>query len=189
MIRHTPTIHDLRQRRTRLTGLTLVEVLMVVVILGIAATIAITSTGDTSDMQVRAATRELTSILLYTQTQAIASQQVRKVVFDDAQHGYRVEDIDGNIIPDPLNAPPAGADPNDYGMQKKFPETKTYKKVTINAVDFNGTDTVWFNDLGAPYGGDDLPLNAAGSVTLGAGTFQIRIDVEPVSGRIKLTEL
>ncbi len=173
-------IPDVRRRCARPSGLTLIEVLMVVAILGIAATIVISTTGDTSDLQVRAAARELTSVLLYAQTLAIAAQQTRQVVFDDVQHGYQVQDSDGNVITDPVN---------NTGMQMTFPTNKNYRRVTIANININGTSAVAFNDLGAPLDGNGDPLNTAANVTLAAGTIQIRIDVEPVSGKINLTEL
>ena len=64
------------------------------------------------------------------------------------------------------------------------------KSVTIDTVNFDGTDRVWFDRLGAPYSGaiiTNTPL-MLGEVTVRAGSSSYTVTVEPVSGRIKVNE-
>ena len=169
------------------SGLTLVEILMVVLIIGIASTVAITMLGSSGDLQVRAAARALVADLLYAQTRAISMQQPCKVVFDTTHQSYELQDAAGHVIADPAHPAPAGADPNDYNYQVFLGAGSRYSKVNLSQVNFNGTSTVWFDDMGAPYGGDNNPLTS-GTAQLTADALQIQVHVEPVTGRINLTE-
>lgn len=161
-------------------GFTLIELLMVVAILGIAATVAISTMGDTADMQARAAARELMATMLYAQTFAISTQQDCKVIFDADAESFAVRNAADAVVTNPYN--PA------HGLEITYPNSSQYRRVTLSDVDFNGESTVLFDDLGAPYDGDGHQLNV-GHVTLTAGGTSLRIDVTPVSGRISITEL
>ena len=85
------------KRNKQQGGFTLAEVLVVLVILGIAATVVIPMIGDTSGMRVTSAARLLASTLLFTQTAAISQQQQYQVVFDVAGESYEVQDAAGNV--------------------------------------------------------------------------------------------
>ena len=56
-------------------GFTLAEVLVVLFILGIASVIVIPMIGDSSDLQVTSAARQIASALLFAQTASITDQQ------------------------------------------------------------------------------------------------------------------
>ena len=61
--------------------------------------------------------------------------------------------------------------------------------VKIDSVNFDGTNVVWFDLLGAPHSGaigaSPTPLTV-GSVVITAGDRNITINVEPVTGRIQI---
>ena len=69
-------------------GFTLAEVLVVLIILGIAATIVIPMIGDTSGMRVTSAVRHISSTLMFAQTAAISAQQPVQVIFDADAESY-----------------------------------------------------------------------------------------------------
>lgn len=157
---------------------TLIELMMVVVILGVAATIAVPMLGNTHAMQVTSAARQLASTLLYAQTSAIATQQQLQVVFDTAANHYEVQDAAGNVIDNPVSGKP---------YQVQFGATGELQNVTLSVADFNSTNTVWFDRMGAPYGGAisaSPPPLASGLVTVNSGDDQMTIRVEPITGRI-----
>ena len=79
-------------------GFTLAEVLVVLVILGIASAIVIPMIGDTSNLRASSAARQIASTLLFTQTSAITDQQQYQVVFDSVNNCYEVQDQDGDVI-------------------------------------------------------------------------------------------
>ena len=69
-------------------GFTLVEILAVVVILGIASAIIIPQMGTRDDMRAAAAARTLVADLIYAQNQAITSGRMVYVKFDVANNKY-----------------------------------------------------------------------------------------------------
>src|SRR5687768_7200473 len=73
-------------------GFTLVEILMVVVILGIASAVIVPQIGTRSDLKARAAARMVVADLIYAQNMAIATQKWHYVQFDTTNNRYTVYD-------------------------------------------------------------------------------------------------
>src|SRR5690242_16864757 len=73
-----------RQSRSkgRAAGFTLVEILVVVVILGIAAAVIVPNMGTRSDLKAAAAARMIMADLIYAQNRAISTQTKHYVTFD-----------------------------------------------------------------------------------------------------------
>src|SRR5687768_16768097 len=82
---------------------TLVEILVVVIILGIAGAIIVPSLGTRDDLRAAAAARVIMADLIYTQNLAITNQGNRYVVFDVANQEYRVTDATGGTIDHPVD--------------------------------------------------------------------------------------
>jgi type II secretion system protein H len=95
----------LRARRVRGgAGFTLVEILAVIVILGIASAIVIPQIGTRDDMRVKAAARTLIADLIYAQNLAISTGQVVYVRFDVAGNQY-------SMLTNPANSKAKKGDP------------------------------------------------------------------------------
>ena len=170
------------KKESKRTAFTLAEVLVVVVILGIAGAVIIPMISDSTDLQATSAARQIVSALLFAQTAAIAHQEQYQVVFDTVLSSYEVQDSTGAVIDSPV------ASGTDYRVV--FSEISQLKSVTIDTVNFDGKDRVWFDRLGAPYSGpfaDKKPL-MNGEVTVRAGSRSYVVSVEPVSGRISVAE-
>ena len=161
---------------------TLIEVLVVVVILGIAAVITVPMIADTADLQATSAARQIVSTLLFTQTACITKQETYQMVFDSVTDSYSVQDAGGNVIDDPVIA--------GKQMQLSYPDSSDLSHVTLNSADFNGTDRIWFNRLGEPYAGNPAGNNpmTSGTIVVQSGDKQITVTVEPVTGRVTLSE-
>src|SRR2546421_10931160 len=80
------------------SGFTLVEILVVVIILGIAGAIIVPSIGSRNDLKAAAAAREIIADLIYTQNLAVTSQGNRYVKFGVGNQQYSVTDSAGRII-------------------------------------------------------------------------------------------
>ncbi|MBN2375548.1 MAG: prepilin-type N-terminal cleavage/methylation domain-containing protein [Sedimentisphaerales bacterium] len=172
---------DKRTVKNSAAGFTLAEVLVVVVIIGIAAIIAIPMVSSTSGMQVTSAAREISSALLYAQTVSISTKNQYQVVFDTANNSYSVCDAAGNVIKNPVFV-------NEL-YQVDYDNDDRRKNLSLVTADFDGTNTVWFDQLGSPYAGaisaSPTTMNS-GTITVQAGDKSMNITIEPFTGRINI---
>ncbi len=159
-------------------GFTLIEIIMVVVILGIAALAVVPMLSSAADIQVRTAANMIAADLEYAKNMAITQQKNYSVVFDIVNETYEIRDDTATVIGHPVNVG------RDFVVD--FANDGRLDQVDIALADFDpGSElTVTFDYLGGPYSGGD-PLNA-GSVDLQAGTFTMTVTVEPVTGYVKI---
>ncbi|HOQ04070.1 MAG TPA: GspH/FimT family protein [Anaerohalosphaeraceae bacterium] len=169
-----------RDRRQTLSGFTLVEIIVVVVILAIVSLAAIPVLGTAADMQVRSAADKIAADLDYAKGLAVTRQKTYTVVFSPSQEKYQVQDDTGAVLNHPLRNGP---------FVEEFTKDRRMKKVDLVSTTLSG-DAVTFDYLGTPYAGTDTssPLNAAGRVTLQADSFVLYIDIEPVTGYVSITK-
>ena len=152
-------------------GFTLIEMLIVVVILSIAALAAIPMFSSGADMQIRSAANMIASDLEYARSMAISRGQKYSVVFDENTESYSIKKA-------------GDTNPIDHPVKKGFPYTISFKtdsrlsKVDITNVNFNSTSTVRFNYIGSPDNG--------GTVNLQAGSITATVNVEPITGFITI---
>lgn len=153
---------------------TIIEILIVVVILAIAALTAIPMMSSAGSVQVRSAANMIAADLEYAKSLAISRGQNFWVVFDEVEESYRIEGLDeyGNRIT--IEHPVKKGSYYVIDFQKEGLD-----RVDITDVDFNGTSQVRFDYLGSPDNG--------GTVTVQAGGTTATISVEPVTGYITVT--
>ena len=77
-----------RSTATRSGGFTLIEIIIVVVILGIAAAMAVPMFSGAADMQLRSAANRIAADLDYAKGLAVTHQQPFTVVFSTAGESY-----------------------------------------------------------------------------------------------------
>src|SRR5215213_5163177 len=80
----------LQRRNGSIGGFTLIEILVVVVILGIAAAIVVPAIGSRSDLKATSAARMIMADLIYTQNRSISQQKWHYVRFDKTAQSYEV---------------------------------------------------------------------------------------------------
>lgn len=158
-------------------GFTLVEILIVVVIIGIAAAIAVPMMSSAGSMQARAAASMVAADLEYAKSMAISRGQIYSVVFDKVNETYQIEDKDGAVIPHPVK--------KGFDYVVDFTTDGRLDRVDIGDVSFDGTSKVSFDYLGSPWNGSGTPLNS-GVITLQAGSAAETVSVEPVTGFISI---
>ena len=151
-------------------GFTLIEIVIMVVIIAIAALTAVPMMSSAASMQIRSAANMITADIEYAKSMAISRGQDFSVVFDENANSYRIEDQDGNIIPHPVKKG------FDYAIN--FQNDSRLNKVDITNIDFNTTNRVQFNCLGSPDYGGTISLDADGTT--------VTITVEPVTGFISV---
>ena len=155
----------------RRSAFTLAEILVVVVILGIAAMVLVPMVSDRSSFQARAAARTLIADIMYAQNTAVTRQEDINVIFSPDSESYRLTDANGTLTNPVTKA--------DYVVQ--FGQDNRTDRVDLVSADFNGSQTLTFNSLGAPE-------PTGGNVVISAGTTSITITVAPVTGRITISE-
>jgi len=180
----------MRAREMKRCGFTLIEILVVVVILGIAGAIIVPQLGTRDDRKVEAAARAMIADLIYAQNVAITQQSEQYVAFNVTAPpcSYSlVRSSDMTIIQHPVNKTPytvVFGSNGSYGMTE----------ITLVSADFVGQSnrtyhTVGFDELGSPvvYNGSASEPMTSGSMVIRAGIYSLRISIEPFTGQISVT--
>ena len=176
--------------RARGHGFTLVEILVVVIILGIAGAIIVPNLGTRDDLKSAAAARVIMADLIYTQNLAITNQGNRYMAFDVVNQKYSVTDSSGGVISHPVDHVPYIQLFSATGPGRNIPMVKL---VSTNFVGVSGQvqKTIGFDELGTP-----LTYSAAGvaetmstgSIIVQAGLFKLKVDIEPYTGQISVNK-
>lgn len=181
--------HQPATLHTRRDGYTLVEMLLVILILGIAGALVIPHTSQAHVLRIHAAVRTIVSDITYAQTDALAYQQRRAVIFDEDTNTYTVAEATvssgGVVTYTPLfyAGGPSGQHIVDFNG-------KSFDGAKIRAVDFDGDGVLVFDEIGAPI------LDAASDEAASLGTLYVegpmsvfRIDVTPYTGQVVVQEV
>ena len=170
---------------------TLIEIIVVMVILAVAAMIAVPMMSSAADMQVRGASNRLAADLEYAKNMAITHQRPFTVVFDNSagNSGYAVQrrdaDDDLETILNPISQQP---------FDVRFALERSLSRVRIISAGFVGSDStttgsVTFDYLGTPHSGlrANNMLNS-GEIELRdtAGNLTLTVVVEPMTGYISI---
>jgi type II secretory pathway pseudopilin PulG len=168
----------MKHNSTRRTpGYTLVEVLIIVAILGIAASIIVPQMLAAGTLGVQAAARIIISDILFAQNDAIAQQRNRKVVFDPASESYSLTD-ENNAI---LSANWKGGTTNNYTVD--FIADSRFQGVVIVSANFGGgatPQTLEFDALGGPLNGGTVEIEFQGRryrITVASFTGRVTVDL------------
>ncbi|GMV27281.1 MAG: hypothetical protein AMXMBFR58_33120 [Phycisphaerae bacterium] len=158
---------------------TLVELLIVVTVLGIATALVIPSMGSVGVLRVQAAVRTVVSDLTQAQSEALAYQRGRAITFDTAANSWSVIEVNGSEL-----------EPETDTLWSMRLSGKDFGDSRLDTADFDGDSTVIFDEMGAPV---EAPLStnsaATGSIHV-AGSGQVfRITVEAYTGRVVVTNV
>ena len=180
-------------------GFTLIEVLVTVVLLAIAATLVIPSMGSTDVLRVQAAVRQTVADITFVQTDAMAFQERRAIWFqrvpDDPEatpwvfefgNGYTIAEVSGPIL-DLSTAALIHPDNPDRPFYRSFDEGD-FGSASIIASDFDGDELLIFDELGGPVRGlTGEEASVGGRVELVGGTngqYTYDIVIAPMTGRV-----
>lgn len=167
---------------------TLIELLVVIVILGIAGALVIPAMGETGILKVQGGLRAIVSDMTFAQSDAVAFQERRAVVFDIATSSYTLVSVPGNSIDTTANALyDYSRKDGIYGMD--FRDGR-FGDARIISADFGASSTALIFDA---MGG---PVESAGSNNPGTGGIvRVRgsgatfiINVEAFTGRITVAQ-
>ena len=168
------------------SGFTLIEILVVVVILGIAAAIIVPHIGSRSDLKATSAARLMMADLIYVQNRSISQQKWHYVQFDTATNSYKVMDQMSptlNIITHPVEQSP-------FVVAIGASGPAALRDVNINTVTFDGQKVIAFDEMGTPYaynpGTNVSTALTAGSIKLKCKEMSLDIIIEPFTGELRL---
>lgn len=164
-------------------GFTLVEMIVVVVIISIAAVLAVPMLSSASSLQVRSAATILAADLEYAKNMAISRQQNYAVILDVTNDSYQIQ---AETTPGTWEVVDHPVRPGDFVVD--FATTGNVDDVSIATADFNSNQTITFDYLGAPYAGQSTAtgLNGQGQITLQADSYTITINVEAITGYVTI---
>ena len=161
-----------RISRTSRYGFTLIEVLVVVVIIAISGAVVVPLMLRGGQLGLQAAVRTVIADMLYAQNEAVAYQAVRQVVFNPQSNEYRITDGSGTTLG--VNWKGGGETGQNYVVE--LDQDSRFQGVILENVDFGGTTTLAFDDLGSPLSG--------GALELTTGDFRYRVTVAPFTGQV-----
>ncbi len=153
---------------------TLVEVLVVVVILGLAGALVVPALLEPGTLSVQAAGRMIIADILIAQNDAVAAQAIRQVVFEPAENRYRIADANGVTITSTWKSNPTTG--GNYIVD--FDEDNRFVGVNLQGASFGSTQVLAFDALGSPMNG--------GNINIASGNTQYRITVAPFTGRVTI---
>jgi len=156
----------------RRRAFTLIDVLMVVIIMGIAAAVVVPHMLDPGSLTIQGAARRLVSDLLIAQNEAIGRAVRYRVDFDLANNSYRIYDINGNA----LQVAGVGG---DYDVD--FNNDRRFDGIQITDAQLGGDAIISFDELGAPSSG--------GFIDLTYENITYRITIAPFTGRVTVAPL
>lgn len=152
------------------SGFTLIEIIIVVVILSIAAMAAIPLMSSASDVQIRSAANLIAADLEYAKSMAISRGQNYSVVFDEGANSYQIEDQSSNVIQHPVK--------KGFPYVMNFSNDSRLGKVNITSTNLS-SGKVTFDCLGSP-------VDNGGTITISASGITATITIEPVTGYISI---
>jgi len=152
-------------------GFTLVEILVVLVILAIAAAIIVANTTGTEDVRASSAAKMIAMDLEYAQSMAITHQDPVTVTFDPDAESYSLTNASGALT-HPTSK-------SEYATD--FTTLDGLENVDIVSASFGGGQAVVFDELGTPDNG--------GSVTVQVGAHAYQISVSAATGKVTVNRL
>ena len=168
------------------SGFTLVELLTVIVILGIAAACVVPQIGTRDDLDAAAAARTLMADLLYAQNRAISTQKAHFVQF--ATTGYTIFSQDSSTSPlYTINNPTTQT---NYVVTLGSASC-TFPNINIATANFDGSPSMMlqFDTVGAPWvynpaSGTATPLVGTGTITLSTTPpgLSANVLIDPATG-------
>jgi len=163
-------------------------VLVLVTILGIAAALVVPSMGQTHVLRVQAAVRSVVADITFAQSDALAYQRGRAVMFDQDTNSYTLVEVTGSSL-DPVND--ALYDPTGP-MQRYIVslDDPRFGGARIENASFDGDSNLIFDEMGGPVSapGSDT-LSAGGLVEIVGPDTRWRINIAAFSGRVTVEQV
>lgn len=183
---------------------TLIELIMVMAVLALAAALLVPNLVGRDSLTVQAAVRLLIADLSFAQTDALANQEFRRVVFYEDGSGYcliRVPD-ENWVTPPDLESLPNPTPGLDYVYDPlgnmgqyivNFIEDDRFEGVSITAASIDGASLldqpeITYDTLGGTVRPGGVP-GTGGNVVVSFGNESYRIDIASFTGKLTVSKL
>lgn len=178
----------MRSVRSVRHGYTLVEILVVVTILGIAGLVALPALGQTHVLRVQGAIRSVVADITFAQADALAYQEERAIVFVPAENHYILVEVVGGVIDAENNAiySPQGPDQR-YVVDFDDPR---WSGIQLAEPNFGDEPVLIFDEMGGPIAspGSDEP-GSGGTVDMIGTDSRFRVSVQAFTGHVTVMEV
>ena len=159
---------------------TLVEMLITVTILGIAAAIVIPTMGDAGTLRVQAAVRQVIADINYAQSEAVAEQKSIAVLFDPTNNAYGI-----------LEMPSTGAISMSLAFQTAT-FTNTMGDAAIASTAFTNSlgnnNLLIFDEQGTPVlSANSNTAPSTGTIVITGSGQTFTITIEGYTGRVSVS--
>ena len=167
----------MNQPGLRARAYTLIEMLIVIVMLGIASALVIPSLQSTDSLRVQSTVRAIISDINFAQSDALARQQGRAIIFDVTNNRYQILEVHGTTL-DPQH---------DLIQQVNLGDERRFHSSVLQGASFDGTNTLVFDELGGPVAGpgSSTPGNG-GTIDISGSGSHYTISVEAYTGRVSV---
>ena len=159
---------------------TLIEILIVVVMLGIASAMVMPSLRSTDALRVQSTVRAIVADINFAQSDALARQQGRAMIFDTETNKYSIVEVHGATL----------APETDTIYSVDLNNERKFHSSTLQSASFEGTNILVFDELGGPVTGpgSSTPGNGGSITVTGSGATFI-INVEAYTGRVSVVRV
>lgn len=165
---------------TRRRAYTLVEVLIVVVLLGIASALVVPNVGSTDVLRIQSTVRAIVADINFAQSDALARQQGRAIIFDQQNNNYAIVEVHSATL-----------NPSDDTIQAvNLRNGRKFHDSRIESVNFDGSNVLVFDELGGTVTAPaSTTPSSGGSLIISGSNSRFRINVEAYTGRVSVTRL
>ncbi|MCH2132440.1 MAG: prepilin-type N-terminal cleavage/methylation domain-containing protein [Phycisphaerales bacterium] len=175
---------------------TLIELLMVIALLGIAAALLVPQMMGLGRLETSSAVRRLIADITFAQSEALAAQEYRRIHFFDDGTGYCllcVSDSNFNEAYDPGTAEyvsdPSGAVRGLGYYIVSYLEDQRFDTVSVSEVDLDdGGRSLTFDSLGGTVESPGTPAGE-GRIVLTGHDAEYEVTIAPVTGKVSVLRI
>lgn len=165
-------------RSCRHRAYTLVELLVVIAVMGVAGALIVPSFASTDALRVQGALRTMVADITEAQSDAIAFQRGRAIVFFPDEHRYSVVEVNGSTLDLTLDI-----------LEQRRLNIDMFGFTRFNAITFPN-NTLVFDELGGPVTAPESGVAAPEAwVDLTGSSQNFRLRIEAYTGRVTVTRL
>ena len=169
-------------------GYTLIEMLVLIVILGIAGATVIPSMGQMGVLRIQAAVRSVIADVTFAQMDALAYQEPRAVVFDEDENSYALVQVINGVIDVDANTLYDSKGPGQRYVIDL--DQERYGGTVLQNISLNNGTTIIFDELGGPVSSaGSSELSDGGTIELAGSDSTFRINIAAFTGRVTVTRL